>query len=199
MEISTVINTTKELFSKIEFADYDVLIPFICLKSGRCCKTYMPHIPEKDMPTLALYLHWPMEDMFNSYSVRFRENISSHRKPCIFLNEDNLCRLYNHPLRPPVCRSYPFSYEGSDESCPGYQEHHRLIVILTTIDVPCQIYDSSFCPNLSLRRIPSHKWREIIDFLWDSKLSSELEHKFIAWNHWRVIRSRLLWEYAASL
>jgi Fe-S-cluster containining protein len=151
------------------------------------------------MPEIARYLRWPMEDMFNSYSVRFRENISSHRKPCIFLNENNLCRLYNHPMRPPVCRSYPFSYEGSDESCPGYQEHHRLIVILTTIDIPCQIYDSSFCPNFNLRRIPSHKWHEIIDILRSEKLSSDMKHKFITWNRWRVIRSRLLWEYAASL
>jgi len=199
MEIPTVINTQKALFSKIEFVDYDVLVPFVCLKCGRCCKTYMPHIPEKDMPALARFLRWSMEDMFNSYSARFRENISSHRKPCIFLNEDNLCRLYNNPLWPPVCRLYPFSFGGSDKSCPGYQDHHRFIVILTTIDVPCQIYDSSFCPNLSLRRIPSHKWHEIIDIFLNGRPSSEMEHKFIAWNRWRVIRSRLLWGYAASL
>jgi Fe-S-cluster containining protein len=198
MEIPTVINTKKDLFSKIEFPDYDVLVPFICLKTGRCCKTYMPHVPEKDMQSFAHFLHWSMEDMFDSYSTCFRKSISSHREPCIFLNKDNRCRIYDHPLRPTVCTLYPFSYGGSDESCPGYQEHHRLIIILTTIEIPCQIYDSSFCPNPSLRRIPSHKWHEIIDILRNGRMSSEMEHTFIAWNHWRATRSRLSWEHAAS-
>lgn len=182
MEIHTVINTKKELFSKIEFPNYDVLVPFICLKTGRCCKTYMPHVSEKDVLAIAHFLHWSVEDTFNSYSACFRKCVSSHPEPCIFLNKDNLCRIYDHPLRPPVCKLYPFSYESSDESCPGYKEHHRLVIVLTTIDTPSQIYDSSFCPSLSLRRIPSHKWDEIIDIFRSGKPSPELEHKFVAWN-----------------
>src|SRR5512137_2451002 len=98
MDIPTLINTEKELFSKIEFSEYDVLVPFICLKTGRCCKTYMPHVPEMDVLAIARFLHWSEEDTFSRYSACFRKCIASHPEPCIFLNKNNLCRIYNHPL-----------------------------------------------------------------------------------------------------
>ena len=183
MDIPTLINTEKELFSKIEFSDYDVLVPFICLRSGRCCRTYMPHVPEKDVLAIARFLHWSEEATFSRYSACFRKCVASHAEPCIFLSRDNLCRIYNHPLRPSVCKLYPFSYESSDVTCPGYREHHRLIAVLTAFDTPSQIYDSSFYPNLSLRPVPLYKWEDIIDIFRSGKPSPELEHKFIAWNY----------------
>ena len=182
MDIPTLINTERELFSKIEFSEYDVLVPFICLKNGRCCKTYMPHVPEMDVLAIARFLHWSEEDTFSRYSACFRKCIASHAEPCIFLNENNLCRIYDHPLRPPVCKLYPFSYESSDVRCPGYQEHRRLVAVLTAFGTPYQIYDSSFCPDLSLRPLPFYKWKDVIDIFRSCNPSPELEHKFIAWN-----------------
>lgn len=198
MDIPTLIDTDMELFSKIEFSDYDVLVPFICLKTGRCCKTYMPHIPEKDMLAIARFLRWSEEDTFSRYNACFRKCLASHPEPCIFLNKNSLCQIYNHPLRPSVCMLYPFSYRSSDESCPGYKEHQRLIAILTAFDAPSRIYDSSFCPNLSLRPIPSYKWKDIIDIFRSGKPSPESEHKFIAWNRRKTPYLQTSWVHAAT-
>jgi hypothetical protein len=51
-----LIEKNKYLFSKIELADYDIVVPFVCRRDGSCCRTYMSHIPEKDLIEFADYL-----------------------------------------------------------------------------------------------------------------------------------------------
>jgi Fe-S-cluster containining protein len=179
----SMIDPQKGLFSKIECRRYDILIPFVCLKSGRRCKSYMPSIPERNLMILAHDLHREEADMFREYSLCYRKSMTSHPVPCIFKSQNNLCLIYNHPLRPDVCRLYPFSFGGADETCPGYQEHHRLVELLTSREWPCRTYDSSFCPNLVLRCIPDQNWQEILETFRKGRPRPELEKKFIEWNH----------------
>ncbi len=179
----SVINQEKGLFSKIEGAEYDILVPFVCLKTGRRCKSYMPGIPERNIMEIAHDLHQDEGDLFAAYMSCFRKSMTSHPEPCIFLDKNNLCRIYEHPLRPAVCRLYPFSFGGADKICPGYREHFRLVELLIGRESPCQIYDASFCPNLNLRRIPDQDWPEILETFQASGPSADLEKKFIEWNH----------------
>jgi Fe-S-cluster containining protein len=177
------INPQKDLFSKIEAVAYDILVPFVCVKTGGCCSIYMPLIPERHLMQIAHDLHQDEGELFDAYMSRFRKNMTSHPEPCIFLDQHNLCRIYEHPLRPDVCRLYPFSYEGGAEKCPSYQEHKRLLKILFQHCPLCQIYDASFCPNLDVRRIPDQDWPEILEIFRAGRPFAEMERKFIEWNH----------------
>lgn len=183
LEIKDVIGIGSRLFSKIEGVQYDILVPFVCLKTGRRCKTYMPGIPERNLMILARDLHREEADLFREYSLCYRKSMTAHPVPCIFQGENNLCLIYHHPLRPAVCRLYPFSFGGGDETCPGYQEHRRLVERLIGRESPCQIYDASFCPNLEVRRIPEQDWPEILETIQACRPSAEMEKKFIEWNH----------------
>jgi Fe-S-cluster containining protein len=183
LEIKNVIDIGKSLFSKIEGTAYDILIPFVCLKTGGCCSVYMPLIPERNLMAIAHDLHQDEDELFDACMSRFRKNMTSHPEPCIFLDQNNLCRIYEHPLRPAVCRLYPFSYGGGAEKCPSYREHKRIMTLLTHCRPPCQIYDASFCPNRDVRRIPDHDWPEILETFRAGKPFAEMEKKFIEWNH----------------
>lgn len=182
MKINDVINTGESLFSKIEGNAYDILVPFVCLKTGGCCRVYMPMMLEKNLMQLAHDLHEDEGELFGAYMSCFRKSITSHPEPCIFLDQNNLCRIYEHPLRPAVCRLYPFSY-GGGEKCPSYREHKRFITTLIHHTPSCQIYDASFCPNHDLRRIPDQDWQKILEVFQAGKPFVEMEKKFIEWNH----------------
>ncbi len=110
--------------------------------------------------------HLPLFEM-----VTGRFDLPSHRglpekntrqaEACIFLNEQKLCRIYDHLLRPADCRLYPFSYGGADADCVAYLEHARVVKILLMNERSFEIYDASFCPNPDVRLIPYSKWPEI--------------------------------------
>lgn len=183
MNITDVIDLRKDLFSKIEGADHDILVPFVCLKTGGCCSVYMPLIPENNLMQIAHDLHEDEGKLYNACMSRFLKNMTSHPEPCIFLDQNNLCRIYKHPLRPAVCRLYPFSFGGGGDKCPSYREHKRLLTILMDRSAPCRIYDASFCPNHDLRRIPDQNWSEILEVFQAGRPYAEMEKKFIEWNH----------------
>jgi Fe-S-cluster containining protein len=183
LRIQDVIDIKTVLFSKIEGPAYDILVPFVCLKTGGCCSIYMPLIPERDLMEIAHDLHQDEGELFGAYMSCFRKSISTRPEPCIFLDQNNLCRIYEHSLRPSVCRLYPFSYGGGAERCPSHQQHKRFLSILSRHIPLCQIYDASFCPNLDARRIPDQDWPEILETFRKGRPRPELEKKFIEWNH----------------
>lgn len=183
MNIMDVIDMRKDLFSKIECATYDILVPFVCMKTGGCCSVYMPFIPETDLLQIALDLHEDECRLYDACRSRFRINISTHPKPCIFLDHNNLCRIHEHPLRPAVCRLYPFSYGGAAEKCPSYREHKRFITLLTPPGPACELYDASFCPNREVRPIPDREWSRILEIFQRGGPFPEMKEKFILWNH----------------
>jgi Fe-S-cluster containining protein len=167
-------NTRGAIFTKIELPGHDIVVPFICRKCGTCCMTYIPRLPAEDLITISRYLKWSPEDLIYHHTEVYLKRLRGKPEPCIFLNDQKLCRIYNHPLRPAVCRLYPFSYGGTDADCAAYLEHTRVVEVLLMNEKSFEIYDASFCPNPDVRLIPDSKWPEICRILRLSNASREV-------------------------
>ena len=141
------------LFTKIEFRSCDLLVPFVCLKCGTCCSGYVPRIPAPDLQVIARYIGKPEKTFIEVYREAYRQHLAGHTVRCI-LHGNNLCSIYDHPLRPEVCDLYPFSFESGDMRCPAYREHLYLVRVLTSGRSGFILYDSSFCPNRDRRPVP---------------------------------------------
>jgi|GEM_PF-1174764 len=169
-----IINTKGMIFTKIELPGNDIIVPFICWKCGTCCMTYIPRLSAADLMTISRYLEWSPEDLINHHTGMYLKRLRGKPEPCIFLNDQRLCRIYNHPLRPDVCRLYPFSYGGTDANCAAYLEHTRVVDALLMNEKSYEIYDASFCPNPDVRLVPDSKWPEICRILRLSNVSKEM-------------------------
>jgi Fe-S-cluster containining protein len=167
-------NTRGVIFTKIELSGHDIVVPFICRKCGTCCMTYIPRLPAEDLITISRYLKWSPEDLIYHHTEVYLKRLRGKPEPCIFLNDQKLCRIYNHPLRPTVCRLYPFSYGGTDADCAAYLEHTRVVEVLLMNEKSFEIYYASFCPNPDVRLIPDSKWPEICRTLRLSNASREM-------------------------
>jgi Fe-S-cluster containining protein len=162
------------IFTKIELPGYDIAVPFICRKCGTCCMTYIPRLAAEDLITISRYLKCSSEDLIHHHTEGYLKRIRGKPETCIFLNDQKLCRIYNHPLRPADCRLYPFSYGGTDADCAAYLEHARVVEVLLMNEKSFEIYDASFCPNPDVRLIPDSKWPEIRRTLRLSNVSREM-------------------------
>jgi Fe-S-cluster containining protein len=162
------------IFTKIELPGYDIAVPFICRKCGTCCMTYIPRLAAEDLITISRYLKCSSEDLIHHHTEGYLKRIRGKPETCIFLNDQKLCRIYNHPLRPADCRLYPFSYGGTDADCAAYLEHARVVEVLLMNEKSFEIYDASFCPNPDVRLIPDSKWPEIHRTLRLSNVSREM-------------------------
>lgn len=142
------------LFTKIVFADYDVLVPFVCERCGWCCEHYIPRLMPEEVLRIADDEHWQRDEMLEHYMEYYDGMLHGHSGPCPFLGEDHLCAIHDHPLRPEVCRLYPFSFCDGDERCPSFLVHRRIVRALTRDAEAFERYDSSFCPDMQVRLIP---------------------------------------------
>ncbi|MEN6465406.1 MAG: YkgJ family cysteine cluster protein [Syntrophaceae bacterium] len=144
------------LYTKIEFAGFDVLVPFICKKCGLCCSSYVPFISEKLF--FAIQYCPGLEDYsFEKFRQSWMNRLKGNPEPCPFLTKNETCLIHKHPLRPDLCRLYPFSFENKDNRCPAYEDHKRLVQALTSGETGFEIYDSSFCPDPEVRPIPENR------------------------------------------
>ena len=176
------LNTRVVIFTKIEMPGYDIVVPFVCRKCGTCCMTFIPRISVEDLMAVAKYLKWSPEDLVKNHNDIYLKRLRGKPEPCIFLNDQRLCMIYSHPLRPDVCRLYPFSFGGTDADCDAYLEHTRVVQILLTDEKSFEIYDASFCPNCDVRLIPDSNWPEICRKLKLSNASSEMIRDFLILN-----------------
>ena len=167
-------STRSLIFTKIELPGHDIVVPFICRKCGTCCMTYIPRLSAEDLMTISRYLKWSPADLILHHTEVYLKRLRGKPEPCIFLNDQKLCRIYNHPLRPSDCRLYPFSYGGTDADCAAYLEHTRVVEVLLMNEKSFEIYDASFCPNPDVRLIPDSKWPEIRRTLRLSNASREM-------------------------
>lgn len=166
------------LFTKIELPENDIVVPFICRRCGACCMSYIPRISTEDLTSISEYLKWMAEDLISRHAEAYLERLRGRPGPCIFLTEQNLCSIYNHPLRPESCRLYPFSFGGTDADCEAYLEHTRVVASLLSNEKTFEIYDASFCPNRDFRLIPEVEWPEISRRLESSNASEEMVSAF---------------------
>ncbi|HYA12989.1 MAG TPA: YkgJ family cysteine cluster protein [Syntrophales bacterium] len=176
------LNTRNVIFTKIELPDYDIVVPFICRKCGICCMTYIPRISTEDLITIVRNLKWSPENMINRHTDAYLKRLRGKPETCIFLNDQRLCMIYSHPLRPDVCRLYPFSFGGTDTDCDAYLEHKRVVETLLANEKSFEIYDASFCPNRDVRPIPDSKWPEIYQKLRLSNALSDMIKSFLILN-----------------
>ncbi|MCX7816749.1 MAG: YkgJ family cysteine cluster protein [Syntrophales bacterium] len=180
------IDPKRGLFTKIEFPDLDLIVPFVCRKSGRRCKTYTPYIPDNHLIIIARDLHRNEDELLKTYRERYLSKLTTHPQPCPFQRHDNLCAIYEHPLRPRVCWLYPFSFQGGDMECPGYVEHVSVRDMLIENEKGVVFYDASFCPDLSLRPIPEWRWKQFKKRIIKAHPCWEMVIKFLMWNEERV-------------
>jgi Fe-S-cluster containining protein len=170
------------LFTKIVFADYDVLIPFVCEQCGWCCQHYIPRLLPEEVLRIAADEHWQREETLGHYMEDYDGMLHGHSGPCPFLKEDHLCAIHDHPLRPEVCRLYPFSFCDGDEHCPSFRDHLRIVRALTGDAEVFEQYDSSFCPDTHLRPIPDETRPEIRRSFLEADPPAEVIPPFLALN-----------------
>ena len=171
------------LFSKIECRDYDILVPFSCRKTGSCCSVYVPRIPYEHLEVLAKYLRQPVDAFITDYRFYYNKKLKGQAVRCPFLDNHDLCQIYHHYLRPWVCYLFPFSYGGElIKTCPAHVEHRQLLDSLVAGEKECNIYDSSFCPNLDLRAIPEDRWFGILKRFQSVPSLPELAVTFVVFN-----------------
>jgi hypothetical protein len=92
-------------------------------------------------------------------------------------------RIRDNPLRPEVCRLYPFSFRDGDERCPAFRGHRRIVTALTREEGAFELYDSSFCPEDAPRPIPDQIRPAILHRFLDADPPPEVTLPFIAVNH----------------
>ncbi len=170
------------LFTKIRFTDFDVLVPYVCERCGWCCEHYLPRFTESEILRIAEDAHRLRDETLRQYLEGYEKKRHGRDVSCIFLLANGLCGIHNHPLRPEVCRLYPFSFRDCDERCPSYRDHRRIVSALTRDAGAFELYDSSFCPETGLRPVPEDLWPAIIRRFLDADPPVEVIAPFFAFN-----------------
>ncbi len=84
---------------------------FMCRRCGACCRVPgVVRVTDEDIDRLAAFLEVSPEDFIAQFTRLSPSRTglvlnSGLEEPCMFLSEDNSCRV--HPARPQQCRDYP--------------------------------------------------------------------------------------------
>ncbi len=77
-----------------------------CLACANCCKTSSPIIVMADVDRISKHLKMKPGDFVVKYlRIDEDEDYVFQKIPCVFLNENNTCSIYE--VRPRACREYP--------------------------------------------------------------------------------------------
>lgn len=97
---------TKQIDERFHDLHDEVFEEIDCLQCANCCKTTSPIFRDVDIKRLSQALKISVADFQKSY-LKFDEDQDWVLKssPCVFLNEDNTCKVYEH--RPLACKEYP--------------------------------------------------------------------------------------------
>lgn len=102
------------------------LSSFKCLGCGACCRipNGIVRVSDAEISRIAGYLGMP-EQVF----IAEETDVAPDRRglvlksradnSCVWLTEDNRCRI--HPVKPDKCKSFPYDWTNADsgEVCPG--------------------------------------------------------------------------------
>ena len=96
----------REVNNKADQLHEEVFSELDCLDCANCCKSIPPLLNEQDIKRIAKFLGIKAGHFKEEYT-RIDEDgdIVLKTVPCIFLEEDNKCRVYE--VRPKACREYP--------------------------------------------------------------------------------------------
>jgi len=77
-----------------------------CLKCANCCTTTGPLFTDKDISRIAKHLRIKPSEFTEKYlRVDEDDDFVLQNLPCIFLNKDNFCGIYE--VRPKACKEFP--------------------------------------------------------------------------------------------
>lgn len=77
-----------------------------CLKCANCCTSIPPIVNKTDEARLAKHLGMKAVDFRKQYLLVDEDGDTvMNTSPCVFLQKDNTCLVYEH--RPKACREYP--------------------------------------------------------------------------------------------
>lgn len=117
---------------------YDIKVPFICRRCGRCCRQLGVRTSSLDVEAIAAHLGLAPEEVARRYldgatapgGDQGRYGWMARSSPCPFLSPQAECSIY--PVRPSGCRSYPLytllGPEGVD--CPGMALVQRMVSVM---------------------------------------------------------------------
>ena len=92
--------------------DQEVFATISCLDCANCCKTTPAILTENDIRRMAKSLKLPPRTFRRKYVIEDIGGELSFRKvPCVFLEPDNTCKLYEQ--RPESCRDFPHTASGA--------------------------------------------------------------------------------------
>ncbi|MBV9987780.1 MAG: YkgJ family cysteine cluster protein [Chitinophagaceae bacterium] len=81
-----------------------------CLQCANCCKNYSPRFKTPDIKRISKHLGMKEGDFIETYLVLDTEgDYVVNTKPCPFLGDGNLCRIYE--ARPSDCHRFPYTDE----------------------------------------------------------------------------------------
>ena len=81
-----------------------------CLSCANCCKTSPPLIEQEDISRISKHLGISKKQFRKKYILEdINGDLSFINVPCVFLNEDNSCSIYE--VRPNACQRYPHMEE----------------------------------------------------------------------------------------
>jgi len=171
------------LYKIIRLNKYDVIVPFICHKCGRCCYNYVPALRADNLEKIAQYLNKPEEE------IKFRlkechEKIWNNKLPdkCLFLDEENQCSIY--PLRPEPCRLYPLDtdFGKADVNCPGHKEFYRIVDVFFSRRIYASMRDPRYGQKDQIRRVPIREWPRLWRKFVRARHSNPMVLEFIKMN-----------------
>lgn len=169
------------LYTRIRYERFDLFVPFLCRKCGKRCRTYIPWFTEKHIQEISDYLGIPFAECFRRCRDRRRPGTPGAALSCPFFSKrDRLCGIY--PLRPDVCRLYPFSFGGGDLSCPEYRRHVRIVERMTRGETVRDVYDPSFRPAAELRPVPAEERGRMLEKFLRTARSGDLLREFLLLN-----------------
>ena len=119
---------------------------FYCTGCGDCCRGGgNVYFSQEEMENVKEFLNLSEEkwSLMKDRLVQFKKNglyVHSSSKACIFIDKENLCRIY--PVRPLQCRSYPYwptVFENKKEllrhrkTCPGFHQNTAPVTSLQIV------------------------------------------------------------------
>jgi len=105
----------KEVFEEVD-----------CLACGNCCRTTPAILLKSDIKRIAKHLNLPPKTFIKKYTITdINGEISLSSVPCMFLNEDNTCQVYE--IRPRACREYPHTDQDSFSSRPKLNAKNTIV------------------------------------------------------------------------
>jgi uncharacterized protein len=105
-KLLTRLQQVKQADDLFHTAHEEVFAQVNCLECANCCKTTSPIFRNVDIDRIAQHLGIRPSELTSKYlHIDEDGDWVLNQSPCVFLNDDNTCRVYE--VRPKACREYP--------------------------------------------------------------------------------------------